>query len=424
MIMKKIQSDDSMMALEPLQLGEAHGRIFSKTVPTEKTIAELRFGMERVCGQTLECKMVLPFYDQSARDGFVVMHNEKIEKTDPVIYQVIGEIPAGSPGNMTLSGHVACRIMTGGMIPQGATRVVPQEDCVVDNDMVTIPQHALRRKNTFIERAGSQIAAGELVTDAGTILLPEHLALLAAAGYNEIEVFRRPRVGFFCTGSELVGTPDQLAPGLKISTNRYLLAGLIRQFLAEGEDLGVAKDSSEELRRVFEKARQAASLDILISTGGMGPGKYDLLEEAFCRAGGQVVFRSLDMRPGRSTLFGRLGDALFFGLPGPPGAVRTLMNELVGPTILRLQGVNTCEPVALRAKLAQPVRLKNDDVLHIKAGILSFAGGYASVRLAGRLEIATCFILFPVGKNVYNSQAEVEVHLAYSPLSSRIFNLI
>lgn len=369
----------------------------------------------RVSLYPLFAEIPQPGYDQSTRDGVVIADREDGGEQD-MRFRLESEIPAGSTRKIVLPVGMASRIMTGGMVPQGATRVVPQEDCVVDNDMVAIPQHALRRKNTFIEKAGSQVAAGELVVESGTILLPEHLALLAATGHDAIEVFRRPRVGFFCTGNELVSGSDRLAPGLKISTNRYLLAGLIGQFLAEGEDLGVAKDSVEELRCLFAKIHQGASLDVLISTGGMGPGKYDLLAEAFRAVGGEVFFQSLSMRPGSSTLFGKLGKMLFFGLPGPPGAVRTLMNELVGPAILRLQGVNTCAPVALRAKLMQPVKLKNDDVLRIKAGILGFTEGYATVRLAGRLEIATCFILFPAGENVYTFQAEVEVHLAFSPL--------
>jgi molybdopterin molybdotransferase len=155
----------------------------------------------------------------------------------------------------------------------------------------------------------------------------------------------------------------------------------------------------------------------------MGPGKFDLLEEAFVRAGGQVVFRSLNMRPGNAILFGRLGMTLFFGLPGPPEAVRTLVNEVVGPALLHLQGVKDCTPVAVQARLEQPVKVNNQGALQLKAGILNFSDGCAIVRLAGRLEIATCFILFPPGQGVYESGSEVVVHLAYSPYISRLFTV-
>ncbi len=406
----------------PLDLSTAIDIIAENASSLQGTIVDIGEALCRVSRLPLSAKTPQPGYDQSVRDGFVVAaggdevgHGKRL--------QVIGEAPAGGTRKITLAEGTACRIMTGGMVPLGGVRVVSQEDCVEEDGLVTVPVHALQRKKTFIQKKGEQIAEGELLVEAGAILQPEHLALLAATGHTEIELYRRPRVGFFCTGSELVESPDQLVPGLKISSNRYLLGGLVRQFLAEGEDLGIVVDTQDELNRMFDRLK-SAPFDVVMSTGGMGPGKYDLLAEAFCRAGGQVIFRTLDMRPGRSALFGRLGNTLFFGLPGPPEAVWTLMNELVGPTLLRLQGARECGPVALQARLGQRVEVKNNEVLHIKAGILSLVGGCVGVRLANRLEIATCFILFPPGKSIYGSGSEVEVHLAYTPFASRFFTLI
>jgi molybdopterin molybdotransferase len=349
----------------------------------------------RVAVQTLAAKVTLPGYNQSTRDGFVVAAGGDATESGRS-FRNIGEIPAGGREHISMPEGTSCRIMTGGMVPTGGLRVVPQEDCEPEDDLVTIPAHALERQNTYIQNKGSKIAEGDLIVAAGTILHAEHSALLATTGHAAIEVYRKPRVGFFCTGSELVDSIDQLEPGLKISANRFLLGGLVRQFLADGKD-------------------------VVISTGGMGPGKFDLLEEAFVWAGGQVVFRSLNMRPGSAILFGRLGKTLFFGLPGPPEAVRTLVNEVVGPALLHLQGVKDCRPAAVQARLGQPVKVKNQGVLHLKAGILSFADGWARVRLADRLEIATCFILFPPGRSDYESGSEVIVHLAYSPYISRLF---
>lgn len=373
----------------------------------------------RISTQHLQARISVPNYDQSIRDGFVLAYGGYRDGLGRE-FPVIGEAPAGKVIQIVQASGTACRIMTGGMIPEGGTRVVPQEDCLEADGMVMVPAPALQRKNTYIQKKGEQIAEGEVLVEAGTILQPEHLALLAAGGYSKIEVFARPRVGFFSTGSELVDSAEQLVPGLKISANRPLLAGLIKQFLADGEDLGIVGDTWEELQYIFARI-QSAGFDVVISTGGMGPGKYDLLEEAFCQAGGEVIFRSLAMRPGRSTLFGRLGRALFFGLPGPPEAVRTLMNELVGPTLLRLQGVKESDPVTLQARLEQRMEMRNTDVLHIKAGILTFRNGLFSVRPTGRLEIPSCFILFPPERNVYEAGSEVEVHLAYSPGVSQLF---
>ncbi len=375
--------------------------------------------LHRVALPSMAAKAALPGYDQSTRDGFVVAGGG-VETEFGRLFRVVGEIPAGGKENLAMSEGTSCRIMTGGMVPTGGLRVVPQEDCEAEGDMVTISAHALGRGNTYIQTRGSRVAEGEMVVAAGTILQAEHSALLATTGHAAVEVYRKPRVGFFCTGSELVDSFAHLEPGLKISANHFLLRGLVRQFLAEGESLGIVKDVRDDLQRTLERLK-TASLDVVISTGGMGPGKFDLLEEAFTRAGGRVIFRSLNMRPGNAILFGRLGKILFFGLPGPPDAVRTLVNEIVGPALLHLQGVKDCAPAAVQASLGHQVMVRNQGVLHLKAGILGFAEGCAHVRLAGRLEIATCFILLPPGQGVFEPGSEVTVHLAYSPCISRFF---
>ncbi len=384
----------------------------AEAVPLNETLS-------RVCRLPLSAKTPQPGYNQSMRDGFVLASGGD-EVGNGRRFRIDGEAPAGNTKLRLLPAGIACRIMTGGMVPEGGLRVVPQEDCVEENGTVTVPTRALLRKNCYIQCRGDQVAAGDLLVAAGTILEPGHLALLAMDGQSTVEVHPRPRVGFFSTGTELVDSPEQLVPGLKISSNRYLLGGLLRQFLAEGEDLGLVRDVQEDLGRIFARL-SSASFDVVVSTGGMGPGTYDLLEEAFFQAGGEVLFRSLNMRPGRSTLFGRLGSTLFFGLPGPPEAVRTLMNELVGPTVLQLQGVSRPGVVALRARLLQGVEIRNNEVLHIKPGILDLTGGDTRVRLAGRLEIPACYILFSPGQGIYGAGSDVEVHLAYSPSVSLLF---
>jgi molybdopterin molybdotransferase len=383
-----------------------------ETIP----LAEL---LLRVPARPCTALLPQPGYDQSMRDGFVLSAGgEKIR--DGMRFRIFGEAPAGGIQKIVLEPGMSCRIMTGGMVPVGGIRIVPQEDCAVEGGVLVVPDHALLRKNTFIQGKGDQIAEGDLLAAAGTILQPEHIALLSAAGHDEITVFGKPRVGFFCTGSELVESADQLVPGLKMSTNLHLIGGLARQFMAESESLGIARDTREDLDLTFARLKSTND-DVLISTGGMGPGKYDLLEEAFCRAGGEVLFHSLEMRPGRSTLFGRIGSTLFFGLPGPPEAVRALMNELVGPALLRLQGVKDCDPVTIIARLEKRVEVRNHDVLHLKPGILTIKDGYANVRPADRMEIATCFILLSPGRGTYEAGSEVLIHLVYSPFASRIF---
>ena len=407
------------MISDPIDLAATTAGIAESAHPLYGQVVAIDAAVNRVSVSSLAARLPQPGYDQSLRDGFALAVGGW-ETEDGLRFSVVGEAPAGSARKIVLAEGTACRIMTGAMVPEGVERVVPFEDCVVDGDAVTVSRKAMGRRQTFIEAAGSQIAAGVVIVEAGTILQPEHLTALAATGHSEIEVCHKPRVGFFCTGSELVDTAEELQPGLKVSGNRYLLDGLIRQFLAEAEDLGRVADRREDLARLFEKIA-VGNFDAVISTGGMGPGKYDLLEEAFVAAGGEVVFRTLPMRPGQSTLIGQLGGKPFFGLPGPPGAVRTLMNEVVGPALLQMQGVKEFEPVVVRGRLRERVELKRSDVLLVKGGMLRVTGDGMEVRLAGKLEPPSCFVLFPPGREVYLSGSQVEAHLAWSPEVARLF---
>ena len=347
-----------------------------------------------------------PGYDQSTRDGFVIAGDDGTPAGDGCSFRIEGEIRAGTTGRHALRPGTACRITTGGLIPARGMRVIPQEDCRERDGVLSVPEAVLQRRNTFIRRKGCEIRRGRVVVPAGTLILPDHQVLLATTGHSRVLVHRRPRVAFFCTGSELVASAAEVEDGLKVSGNRYLLQGLIRLSGGIPQYLGTAADSGEDLTAALGRIDRDAT-EVIITTGGMGPGRYDLLERAFEAAGGEVVYRSLSVRPGKATLFGRLGASLFFGLPGPPPAVRALFHELAGPALLLLQGMRKGGPQGIRASLLEEVVLKEKGVLHLRGGLQKGA----SVRLAGKIEVPDCYILFPCHRKSFKKGEMVEVHL-------------
>lgn len=351
----------------------------------------------------------VPSFDESTRDGYViaphVRSNEELNH-----YNIIDEIPAGRPYSKVLLPGTSCKIMTGGCVPEGGLRVVPGEDCVEQNGTVIVAVRSLQKAETFIRKEGNEIARGQLLVPSGTGLQAGHLALLVSCGIHDVEVAAQPLVGFACTGSELSSTSVGLGIGQKVSSNSFLIEGQLASVGARPVNMGIIKDTEQELLDLFAKV-SIDDLDVLITTGGMGPGKYDLVERVFVEAGGKVFFNSIAMRPGKAVLFGVLGRALFFGLPGPPYAVRTLLNELLGPTLLAMQGVKGSWPKEAQAHLQHQVNIKRNDVLQLKDGVLTFSKGRSLVRFAERLEIPNCFVLLPPGRTCYDEGALVEVHL-------------
>ncbi len=388
--------------------------------PLPGEIVDLSEAQQRITSSAVAAALSLPSYDESARDGFVIRviegSGQKLEH-----YKVEHEIPAGQPSGKILLPGTAGRIMTGGCVPEGSTRVVPFEDCGEQDGVISVAASALQTKATFIRKIGSEITHGEKLIAGGVELQAGHLALLATCGIQSVPVVRRPAVAYVCTGSELISGAEKMVTGQKVSSNSFLLRALIAQVGGCPVNMGIVSDSADALVDLFTRVRVEQKLQAMLTTGGMGPGKYDLVEKAFIEAGGKVLFNAIAMRPGKSILFGTLGQTLFFGLPGPPHAVRTLLNELVGPALYAMQGIQGEWPRKVQACLQHQISIKRNDVLQLKDGVLVVEEGMFSVRFAGRLEVGNCFMVLPPGQVYYPEGDLVEVHVALDQCASHFW---
>jgi len=360
----------------------------------------------------------LPGYDGSLRDGYAV--GTAADNSNPACadYRIIDEVAAGDTRNLTVGTGEAVRIMTGGLIPTGCQAVIPQENCSVEGQNVRVVINPLQQPKTFIHKKGSEITKGAVILEKGVTISSEQQVLLAGTGYNSVEVVRRPRVRFFCTGSELLtDTSVNKQAGQRFSGNSHLLTGLINRY---GGDLLEQETVVDDSKRVIALIKRMAQndCDILISTGGMGPGKFDLIEDAFARCGGETVYGSLSMRPGKATLFGKLGNTLFFGLPGPPPAVQLLFHELLRPAFCALQGLKQCGPQKIKAILAEDLILAKHGLLRLKSGVFHLHEGSCLVRTAKRSELANCYIFCSPERQLIPKGDMVEIHLTVSCLDS------
>lgn len=390
-------------------LDQALSLILDLVTVVDRETVDLAAAEGRVSAVPITARLPDPPYDQSTRDGFVLGPGGDDNDRSRWIFQVCGEIPAGRSDRLVVGPAEAYRIMTGSLVPDGAARVVAQEDCRLNGSQLEVPTRAVLRENRFIQRVGSRIARGEPVVASGTPILAEQVALLAATGNGRVPVFRRPRVAFLCSGSELVGVDDPLLPGQKISSNRYLLGSLIRRMGGVPVDFGIVCDDTDLVGRRLEQI-VLGDCDVIVSTGGVGPGKYDVFAAAFQAVGGVLFYNRLAMRPGRSTLFGMIGDTLYFGLPGPPSAVASLFNEILRPVLGKMKGLASFHHETIEACLSHDLLLRGDDLLLLREGVLSFVGGSVFVRSPEHLEVPDCYILLEPGKCPYNKGALVTVH--------------
>ncbi|MFH1217836.1 MAG: molybdopterin molybdotransferase MoeA [Pseudomonadota bacterium] len=385
-----------------LTLEKARRLIASHVREGEKEMVSLLDGLDRRAFAGIRAPLPVPHFRQSTMDGFAVK-TSVLKGTGPWRLPVAGEIPAGRTDIPAQKKGEAYRIMTGGTVPDQVDQVIPQEWCRIENKTVFIRQKG--GKGDHIRPVGKDLKKGQIILKKGETITPFRLHLLATSGLQEIPVFAGPRVAHLSSGSELVD--DNPLPGQIISGNRALLNGLIRRVHGVPEDLGTATDTVSKIASLLERADGPR---IIITTGGMGPGKYDLMEEALQQIGVDILYRSLQVRPGRATIFGVKGRTLFFALPGPPPAVHLLFQELVRPAILAMQGRDN-GTTETRAILLEEIVVNRTGQLNLKNAIIANQAARVTARLAGLTEAANGVILMPANRRHMKKGEKVRVHL-------------
>lgn len=391
-----------------LTLEQARKLIVSLISPVATDNIPLAQAVDRVCGQDYYARYALPEYSQSLYDGYALSIPKMDDKEQRIFYPLSGEIAAGDTRKQTITPGYACRIMTGALVPRGTWKIVPQERCVERDGGVAVEKDFAVGTGSNIRAKGSRLRKGTMLVNGGCRITPLHLARLADFGVDEVEVYCRPKVHFFCTGSELVDGSANKEVGKKFSSNRFQLAGLIQQAGSSGFDRGSVDDEREPLEQMLAEIA-GENPTMIISTGGMGPGKYDLLEEIFTKVGGQTIFSSLRLRPGKSTLFGMLGNSLYFGLPGPPPAVHALFHALVRPALMAAGGMKKWRPRTVRARLERDISISKADTLRLHEGVLYQLREICSVRLPFPQEVPNCYLLCKAGRRNFRRGSNIAV---------------
>ncbi len=315
----------------------------------------------RVLAAPLVADLSLPPFANSSMDGFAVRAADlaSASPAQPVTLRVVADIPAGAAPTHTISLGEAARIMTGAPLPSGADAVVPVEQTDQSwrsGDNAPLPDQVAVNASVSVgdsvRPVGEDIAAGETVLEAGTIIGAPELGVLAALGQAQIAVTRRPRVALLSSGDELVGVDEPLAPGKIRNTNSYTLFGLIRAYGGVPIIIPTAHDTLDDVRRRFREALSHQP-DLILSSAGVSVGAFDVVR-AVVEELGEIGFWRVNLRPGKPLAFGNLGGIPFFGLPGNPVSAMVTFDVFVRPALLKMSGSPDAQPTVeatLRAAL-------------------------------------------------------------------------
>ena len=304
---------------------------------------ELARSVGRVLAEDLIAESPLPAFPSSAVDGYAVRAADA-GKT----LRVVGESAAGRPFDSSLPAGTAARILTGGVVPDGADCIVMVEDVHVSGDTVTVPA-SLRAGGNF-HRIGDDLREGDRILSAGAQLGAAELGIAAATGRAELPVRRRPRVALMSTGDELVEVGRTPGRGQIPDSNRWALLAALREAGADVDVLGIAPDEAEPLRRVVVDALKEA--DALVTSGGVSVGTHDLVKPLLESLGTVHVGR-VKLKPGKPFTFATLADhRVAFGLPGFPVSSLVTFEVFVRPALRKMQGFAQLHRPTLAVRLA------------------------------------------------------------------------
>lgn len=315
-----------------ISVEQAIEKILSSATPVKETESvDILDALSRVLAEDLNSTIDVPGYDNSAMDGYAV-YSEDCQSSGNEL-PVTQRIPAGQVGT-PLERGAAARIFTGAPIPEGADAVVMQEMCEGDESRVVI--NTVVKAGSNVRRAGEDIKNGSVVLNAGKHLRAQELGLLASVGLAALKVKRKLKVATFFTGDEIVVPGQPLAPGQIYNSNRYTLRGLLQNMNCEVIDLGIVPDTLQATTDVLQQAAMQA--DLVITSGGVSVGEEDYVRIALEQLGELSMWR-IAMKPGKPVAFGKVGNALFMGLPGNPISVFVTFLIFARSLILKLQGV-------------------------------------------------------------------------------------
>jgi len=389
---------------------EAWDIVAENIQPLESVALDLMEAADGYLAQPLAADRDIPPSNRSAMDGFAVRHADLQNLPAPLT--VIGEVAAGSPDTPAIAPGECVRIFTGANIPPDADTVVPVEQTSMQSfaegsEALSVEFTEHTEKGRHIFRQGENARQGETLLPAGTRMGPRQIGIAAATGHERILIYRRPRVHILATGAELLEhNMSARSHQVRDSNGPLLMAALREAGCGEVSRARVPDDLPQTVAAVSQALEMA---DVIILTGGISAGLYDYVPQALEKAGAEILYRGVAMKPGKPQLFARTQTGAYvFGLPGNPLSSIVGMYELVLPAVRRLAGcpANTCRPL-LHLPLAAAVDNRGDRQRIIPAVIEDApsgsrikpcpAVGSADLITAGRVDGA---VLVPPGKKM------------------------
>ena len=361
-----------------VKVDEARKIILERITPRGVEKIPINEALGRVLAEDIVARRNNPPLDNSAMDGYALIAAdiESATPENPVRLDVIEDVAAGYSATIKVRRGQATRIMTGAPIPPGADAVIMQEDTERDGTGVLVKDKAEDREN--IRDAGEDVREGDTVMHRGTDIRPAHIGMMAVVGRSTVYVGRRPRVAILSTGDEIMELDEQPTGPCIYNSNGYMLAAQIQSAGGIPCYLGIARDDENDLMEKFEWALQC---DLVVSSGGVSVGDYDLVKASLKKMGQDMLFWKVAMKPGKPLAFGQIDEVPIFGLPGNPVSSFVSFEQFARPSIRKMMGAIELTHRTVQARLTRTLH-KKAGRLHFLSAVVQWENGACTVTPA------------------------------------------
>jgi len=336
-----------------ISLEEALKKVIDNTPVLDAIEIELLDALGYVLAEDVTSDIDMPPFDKSAMDGYAVKAEDL--KQVPAKLRIIEEIPAGEVPRKRIDSGQCAAIMTGAPLPEGADAVVMVEYTRKDDQGEWVTIERTIEKGVNICLRAEDIKKGQVVLEKGQRLMPYHIGILASVGKIRFKVIRKPTFAVITTGSEIVEVDRVPTYGKIRNSNAYSLQGQIKQAGYRARYLGISSDNIENLKQAINNA---LTDDIVLLSGGVSMGVYDLVPNALKELGAEIIFHHIAIKPGKPALFAKLKNSLVFGVPGNPVSTLIGFDKLILPAAGKMSGERIFFRPTLTATLTKDLKVK------------------------------------------------------------------
>lgn len=301
-------------------------------MPDSKVISvKLEESLRYVLAQDLISTVTMPPFNKSSMDGYAIISQDSAHV--PVRLKIIDEIPAGKMPSRDLAPNTCSKIMTGAPLPKNADAVAILERVQLQGDSIVVSNTHAQWENVCIQ--GEDIKAGDIALGKNTEIRPQDVSVLATCGVTDVQVFAMPGVSVLATGDELVEPHENPGPAKIRNSNAYQTIAQLKKMGISAKYLGIARDDEEDLGR---KLKSGLDSDVLIISGGVSKGEYDLVISSLNKLGVEYVFHQVNVKPGKPFFYGKKNFKRIFGLPGNPVSSFVTFEIFVKPCLEKIMG--------------------------------------------------------------------------------------